>query len=505
MTASEYILALDQGTTTSRALLFDVVGNVRAVGQRPLSSIYPRPGWVEHDAEDIWTSLAGAIEDVLKAVPEARTSTLVVGIANQRETVVAWDKKTGQPVAPAISWQCRRTADMCRALSEQGLDDIIRSRTGLRIDPYFSATKIAWLLREMPELAELARERRLAMGTVDSWIIYRLTGGAHLTDVSNASRTLLLNLGTLQWDDELLDLFHIPKEILPSIVDSAGVAALGSVNGFSNPIPIGGIAGDQQASLFGHGCTQPGMTKNTYGTGTFLLMNTGTQPVLSHSSLLTTVAWRINGTTAYALEGSLFAAGSVVEWLKDNLHVIQNAAESETLAMSVVDTGDVYFVPAFVGLGAPYWDSYARGTIVGITRGTTAAHLVRAALEAIAYQSRDIVDVMIQESGHSVPSLHADGGVIQNRFLAQFQADILGVPVIVSSMTEMTAVGAAALAARAIGLETISAMTGSRGDGEMFHPHMQAERRIYLYGRWKEAVSRALGWGKADSLDALEH
>ncbi|MCY0880228.1 MAG: glycerol kinase GlpK [Firmicutes bacterium] len=491
----EYILALDQGSTTSRAILFDRAGQVKAAAQEPLRSILPRPGWVEHDAQALWESAATALNTVLQAVPEARHRVVAMGIANQRETVVAWDKRTGQAVAPAISWQCRRTADLCQTLKNRGLEAFVRQKTGLPLDPYFSATKIHWLFQEHADLVRLAKAGRLAVGTVDSWLLFQLSGGQHLTDVSNAARTLLMNLRTLSWDQELLDLFEVPSAILPEIVDSAGIGVPVQGDWFSRPVPVLGILGDQQASLFGHGCLRPGMVKSTYGTGAFVLMNTGMTPVASPEALLSTVAWRMDGVTHYALEGSVFSSGSAVEWLRDNLKVISDVGESEALAQSVEDTAGVYFVPAFVGLGAPYWDSYARGTVVGLTRGAQAAHLVRAVLEASAFQTRDIVETMAQESGYPVTQLSVDGGMSRNRFFSQFQADILGVPVAVAPYQELTALGAAAMAAHGLGWDVVPWMATSRAS-DWYRPTMEAALRDRRYREWKKAVARARNWAE---------
>ncbi|MCY0898032.1 MAG: glycerol kinase GlpK [Firmicutes bacterium] len=491
----DYILALDQGSTSSRALLFNHRGEILARGQVPLSVKLPRPGWVEHDPEEIWQSIAQAVDRVFQEKPDARDHVVAVGLANQRETVVVWDKATGRAVAPAISWQCRRTTEICQYLKSRGLNDGVHEKTGLTLDPYFSATKMSWLLNHDPELRRLDQNHRLAVGTVDSWLLYHLTGGQHLTDVSNASRTLLFNLHTLSWDADLLDVFGVPAHILPQVVDSAGTDVMTQGGWFSRSLPIAGIAGDQQASLFGHGCLRPGMIKSTYGTGAFVLMNTGPTPVANPGVLLSTVAWRMRGETHYALEGSLFASGSVVEWLRDNLELIHELYDSEVMAFSVADTAGVYFVPAFVGLGAPYWDSDARGTIVGLTRNARKAHLVRAALESSAFQTRDIIETMIKESGYPVSRLSVDGGLSYNRFFTQFQADVLGVPVKVPSVKELTALGAAALAAEAIGWDTSSWRSSANGD-EVYWPQMTANERDHRYGEWRKAVKRALGWAE---------
>lgn len=468
------------------------------MGQRALSSRYPHPGWVEQDPEEIWFSQWAAVQDCLAGVAVAVDDIAAIGLANQRETTIMWDRASGRPVYPAIVWQCRRTAFACDQMRVQGLESMIRDKTGLTLDAYFSATKIAWILDHVPGLRRRAEAGEVAFGTVDSWLVYKLTGGhSHLTDVSNASRTLLYNIRTLAWDEDLLSLFGVPPAVLPTVVESSGVATYTQPQWLGRRIPIAGIAGDQQAALFGHGANQIGMTKNTYGTGSFLLMNVGMTPVPSAHGLLTTIAWAISGEpVCYALEGSVFAAGSVIEWLTDSIHLLGNAADSEALAQSVVDTEDVYVVPAFTGLGAPYWDPNARGIIVGITRGTTRAHLVRAALESIAYQTRDIVVAMTEDSQIRPSALYADGKPITNGMLAQFQADILGIPVIRSPMTETTALGAALLAGLGISLWNRREAPVAHVEflGHEYLPKMAASERQQRYQRWMQAVERSKGW-----------
>jgi glycerol kinase len=487
-----YILALDQGTTSSRALLFDEQGGIRAVAQREFDQIFPRPGWVEHDPEQIASSqIAVAVEALSKARVHPAGVT-AIGITNQRETTIAWNRETGESVSNAIVWQDRRTAGHCEQLRAQGHADLIRQRTGLLIDSYFSATKISWILENVPGARTLAEQGKIAFGTVDAWLVWKLTNGrVHATDVSNASRTMLFNIHTGEWDPDLLELFRIPSSLLPEVRSSSGVFGEILMPGLEG-IAIAGIAGDQQAALFGQQCTHPGLTKNTYGTGCFMLQNTGTRPVVSGNRLVTTIAWRIADKTEYALEGSVFVGGAVVQWLRDGLGLIRKSEEIEALAKSVPDNGGVYFVPAFVGLGAPHWDSYARGSIFGLTRGTTSGHLARAAVESIAYQVADLFDAMRKDSGNTVQELRVDGGAAANDSLMQFQADILGVPVVRPSTTETTALGAAHLAALAVGFWP----RGLDRDGttRRFQPQMPPAKARSLCERWNEAVSRAKNW-----------
>lgn len=496
MAAPRYVLALDQGTTSSRAILFDRDGSVRACAQREFGQYYPQPGWVEHDAEGIWQSQRAVAEQALQEAKARPSELAAIGITNQRETVVVWDRKTGRPIHPAIVWQCRRTAPLCERIRREGFDKTLRAKTGLATDAYFSGTKVAWLLENVPGARARAERGELAAGTIDAWLIWNLTAGrAHLTDVSNASRTLLFNIHALDWDDEILGYFKIPRSLVPEVRESSGVVAETEV--FGGRIPIAGVAGDQQASLFGHQCFAPGSAKNTYGTGLFLLMNTGERIADSASGLVATVGWRRGGRTAYALEGSVFVAGAALQWLRDELGLVREAAESEALARSVADTGGVYFVPAFVGLGAPHWDAYARGTIVGITRGTTRAHLVRAALEAIAYQTREVVEAMRADSGFRPPALRVDGGAARNDFLCQFQADVLGFPVERPATTESTALGAAYLAGLAVGFWKDEAeLSAQHKIAHHFEPAMSDARREELYAGWRRAVARAQGWAR---------
>jgi len=491
-----YVLALDQGTTSSRAILFDHAGNVCASALQEFMQHYPQPGWVEHDPEEIWQSQCAVGKEALAKARVQTADIAAVGIANQRETVVLWDRATGKPIYPAIVWQCRRTAAMCDRIKEEGFDKTLREKTGLVTDAYFSGTKIAWLLENVPGARERAEGGELACGTIDSWLIWNLTGGrVYATDVSNASRTLLFNIHTLAWDDEILRYFRIPPSILPEVKSTSGI--FGETEVFGGRLPIASAVGDQQASLFGHQCFERGTVKNTYGTGCFLLMNTGREVPLSNSGLVATVGWRRNGTTIYALEGSIFIAGAAIQWLRDELQIVRDAAETEAMAKAVKDTGGVYFVPAFVGLGAPHWDAYARGTIVGITRGTNRNHIVRAALEAIAYQTRAVVDAMARDSGIRPAVLRVDGGAARNDFLCQFQADILGIPVERPASTESTALGAAYLAGLAVGFwEDETDLAAQLKIVKRFEPLMPASRRDELYSGFERAVERATNWAK---------
>ena len=489
----KYILALDQGTTSSRALLFDQHSRVCSVAQKEFDQIFPEPGWVEHNPEQIAST---QIEVALQALAQARAGAgdvAAIGIANQRETTLVWNRETGLPVYNAIVWQDRRTADLCQRLRHDGHGDLVQQRTGLLIDSYFSATKIAWILDHVPGARSLAESGKLAFGTVDTWLVWKLTQGrVHATDASNASRTMLFNIHTGAWDSDLLDLFHIPSAIMPRVHSCSEV--YGEVSGVKglDGIPIAGIAGDQQAALFGQRCCLPGMTKNTYGTGCFMLQNTGKRAVASSNRLVTTIAWQIGGSTEYALEGSVFVGGAVVQWLRDGLGVIRKSVEVEALAKTVPDNGGVYFVPAFVGLGAPHWDSYARGAIFGLTRGTTAAHIARAAIESIAYQVADLLDAMRRDSGDAVRELRVDGGAAANDSLMQFQADILDVPVARPAVTETTALGAAYLAGSAVGFW--KALDTSIAIDRRFEPKMPASEAKSLRDRWNNAVSRSKAW-----------
>jgi len=493
----KYVLALDQGTTSSRAILFDRHGAVRAAASREFKQHYPRAGWVEHDAEEIWQTQFEVANAVLWEARAGAQDLAAVGITNQRETVVLWDRATGKPLHPAIVWQCRRTAEMCDRIRQKGFDKVIRERTGLVTDAYFSGTKIAWMLENVPSARERADRGELACGTIDSWLIWNLTGGkVHATDFSNASRTMLFNIATLTWDKEILSYFGIPPSLLPEVGSSSEI--VGETELFGSRVPIAGVAGDQQASLFGHQCFTPGAVKNTYGTGCFMLMNTGPAIPRSHSGLLATIGWGRNRQITYALEGSVFIAGAAIQWLRDEMGLIREASETQELARSVPDTQGVYFVPAFVGLGAPHWDQYARGTIVGLTRGANRKHLVRAALEAIAYQASDVLDAMTRDSGIKPEVLRVDGGAARNDFLCQFQADILGVPLERPATTETTALGAAYLAGLATGFwQDESELTAQLNIERRFEPAMEAFRREELCAGWRRALERAKGWAQA--------
>ena len=490
------VLALDQGTTSSRAIVFDHAGGIRAVAQREFKQIYAQAGWVEHDPLEIWqTQLTTAREALAKAGLKA-ADIAAIGITNQRETTVVWDRKTGAPIHNAIVWQDRRTAAYCDELKRAGHAGLIQSKTGLVIDAYFSASKLRWLLDNVPGARERARRGELAFGTVDAWLVWNLTGGArHITDASNASRTMLFNLQTGAWDDELLRLLDVPREVLPEVRGSSEIFGETAPGIFDVPIRIGGIAGDQQAALFGQNCFTRGLAKNTYGTGCFLLMNIGSQPMTSKNQLLTTVAWRVGGQTDFALEGSVFIGGAVVQWLRDGLGLIKSSAEIEALAATVPDCGGVYFVPAFTGLGAPHWDQYARGTITGLTRGTTAGHLARAALEGIAFQVADVLDAMRQDSGVAMDELRVDGGASANNLLLQFQADILQVPLVRPKVTETTALGAAYLAGLAAGFWKSRNEVHRAWQAECtFEPRMSADEAAHRRRRWAEALKRAHDW-----------
>ena len=452
MNRQKYILALDQGTSSSRAIVFDHNGSIRAMAQKEFPQIFPRSGWVEHDPHQIWSSQAAVIAEAISSIDINGTNIEAIGITNQRETTIVWDRDTEEPVYNAIVWQDRRTSDYCNRVKEEGMEDMIRQKTGLIIDAYFSATKIKWILDNVPGARKRAEEGKLMFGTVDSWLVWRLTrGSVHVTDVTNASRTLLFNIYTLDWDQELLDYFGIPRSMMPEVKSSSEVYGHTTTTLFAHNVPIAGMAGDQQAALFGQMCVEPGAVKNTYGTGCFLLMNSGTKPILSKNRLITTVAWKIGDTVNYALEGSIFVGGSVVQWLRDNLHFFRSSADVEKLAASVPDTDGVYFVPALTGLGAPYWDPEARGIITGLSRGTTSAHIARAALEGIAFQTYDIVKAMEAESNLPICNLKVDGGASRNNLLMQFQSDLLNTQVLRPRITETTALGAAYLAGLATG------------------------------------------------------
>lgn len=494
---NRFVLAIDQGTTSTRAILFDRSGRVVAMSQREITQHYPQPGWVEHDANEIWLSVLGVITEVLSGSGVKPEEIAAVGITNQRETTVVWDRTTGMPIHRAIVWQSRQTADICEDLRAQGYESLFRSKTGLLIDPYFSGTKVKWLLDHVEGARERAERGQLLFGTIDTWLIWKLTGGKqHATDYSNASRTLMFNIYERQWDEELLKILDVPASMLPEVRSSS------EEYGFTVPhhffgrrIPIAGVAGDQQAALFGQACFQRGMAKNTYGTGCFMMMNTGTEPVSSNHGLLTTIAWGAGGRIEYALEGSVFVAGSAVQWLRDGLRVIASAADSEIVASQVASSEGVYVVPAFVGLGTPYWDSEVRGSVFGLTRGTTREHLVRATLESLAYQTRDVLDVMERDSGLKLQMLRVDGGAVGNRLLMQFQSDILNVPVERPVVSETTALGAAYLAGLAVGYwNDPDEIQRQREIAARYEPAMPEERRSKLYAGWKAAVQAAMAF-----------
>ncbi|GAB7527005.1 glycerol kinase GlpK [Paraburkholderia sp. 2C] len=492
----QYILALDQGTTSSRAMLFDRNGNVVSTAQKEFEQIYPRPGWVEHDPHEIWSTQAGVAAEAVTRAGVNGSAIAAIGITNQRETTVVWDRETGQPVYNAIVWQDRRTADFCDRLKTQGLEETVRARTGLPIDSYFSGTKIRWILDNVEGARDKARQGKLAFGTVDSWLVWNFTKRSlHITDVTNASRTMLFNIHTLQWDDELLAALDIPRSMLPEVRPSSEAYGPAQSTVFASSIPLAGIAGDQHAALFGQLCTQSGMVKNTYGTGCFLVMNTGNQPIESKNNLVTTIAWQIGERVDYALEGSIFIGGAVVQWLRDGLGLIRSAAEIEALADSVPHSDGVYLVPAFAGLGAPHWNARARGSLFGVTRGTTSAHIARAALDSIAYQSVDVLKAMEADSGMRIGELRVDGGACANNLLMQFQADMLGVDAVRPRVSETTALGAAYLAGLAVGYwKDIDALQSQWQLERRFSPAMgQAEVDQCLAG-WQRAVRAAKAW-----------
>ena len=492
----KYILSLDQGTTSSRAILFDHQGQIQAVAQKEFQQIFPQSGCVEHDPNEIWTSQASVIAEVISKLGINGLSIAAIGITNQRETTVVWNRKTGQEIYNAIVWQDRRTAGYCDQLKNTNWSDAIRQKTGLIIDAYFSGTKIRWILQNVPGAKELAEKGELAFGTIDSWLIWKLTQGrTHATDVSNASRTMLFNINTMDWDDELLELMEIPRSMMPVVHESSGIIDYTNTTLFASKIPISGVAGDQQAALFGQLCTKPGMVKNTYGTGCFMLKNIGDKPILSKNNLLTTVAWKIDGKTQYALEGSIFVAGSVVQWLRDGLGIINTSKDVEELAASVPDHGDVYFVPALTGLGAPYWDQYARGSIVGISRGTTAAHIARAALEGIAFQTMEVLRAMEEDDGVKIIELRVDGGASANKLLMQFQTDLLGIPVVRPKILETTALGAAYLAGLGVKFwMNLEELQSQWVPDIRFEPEKPLSVMEATISKWKNAVQRSLNW-----------
>jgi glycerol kinase len=494
--SEQYILSLDQGTTSSRAILFNRAGSIIATAQKEFRQIYPQPGWVEHDPQDIWSTQAGVATEATTKAGVDSSAIAAIGITNQRETTIVWDRTTGKPIYNAIVWQDRRTADFCRNLKEQGLEPLIQNKTGLLLDSYFSATKIKWILDNVKGARDLAKQGRLLFGTVDTWLLWNFTQGElHITDVSNASRTLLFNIHTLTWDDDLLELMDIPRNMLPEVRSSSEIYGHIATNIFHSPIPISGIAGDQQAALFGQMCTQPGMIKNTYGTGCFIMMNTGNKPMVSHNNLLTTIAWKIGNEVTYALEGSIFIGGAVVQWLRDGLGIIKTSREIEAMARSVPHSDGVYIVPAFTGLGAPHWNPHARGSLFGVTRGTTSAHLARAALDSIAYQTMDVLKAMETDAGIHLKELRVDGGATTNDLLMQFQSNILGIDVVRPKVTETSALGAAYLAGLAVGYwGDINEIQKQWQLDARFHPTMPSESVESAVRGWQRAVKAAKTW-----------
>jgi glycerol kinase len=505
MSDMKFILALDQGTTSSRAIVFDHAGEIRALAQKEFTQIFPRPGWIEHDPNEIWASQIAVASEALARAGIHAADVAAIGITNQRETVVVWDRASGEPICNAIVWQDRRTADTCDALTRAGHEPLITRKTGLVIDPYFSGTKLAWILDHVPDAREKAAAGRLAFGTIDSWLIWKLTSGAaHITDASNASRTLLYDLEQGTWDDELLALFDVPASVLPTVQPSSGVVAETAGRLFAARIPIAGIAGDQQAALFGQRCITPGMVKNTYGTGCFMLMHTGDRRIHSDNRLIATAAWTIGGHREYALEGSVFVAGAVVQWLRDGLGIIRASGDVEALAASVPDNGGVYLVPAFAGLGSPHWDAYARGAMIGLTRGTTGAHIARAALESIAYQTADVLRAMEADAGIRLTELRVDGGATSNDLLMQFQADLLGVPILRPRVAETTALGAAYLAGLGVGFwNNADDIAGQWHAERVFEPRMERAQADDLLTDWHRAVERAKDWARSRQAEQV--
>lgn len=491
----KYILSFDAGTTSSRAIVFNRKGEICSVAQKEFPQIFPQSGWVEHDPLEIWASQAAVAAEAITKIGINGTNIAGIGITNQRETTIVWDRETGEPVYNAIVWQDRRTSEYCDALKNEGLLPVIKEKTGLIVDAYFSATKVKWILENVQGAREKAEKGKLVFGTVDTWIVWQLTrGSVHVTDVSNASRTMLFNIHTLQWDNDLLELFNIPVSMMPKVCASSEVYGHTRTTIFASKVPISGIAGDQQAALFGQMCLEQGMVKNTYGTGCFILMNTGDKPVVSKNNLISTIAWQLDGKTTYALEGSIFVGGAIVQWLRDGLKIINSSSEIEELATQVKDNGDVYFVPSLTGLGAPYWDQYARGTIVGISRGTTSAHIARAALEGIAYQTMDVINAMILDAGVGLKELRVDGGAAKNNLLMQFQANVLGQTVIRPQTTETTALGAAYLAGLAVGYwENVEEIKKQWHIDTKFEPDLKIDMHL-AKKKWSEAVYRAQSW-----------
>lgn len=497
---AKYVMALDAGTTSNRCILFNEKGEIISLAQKEFTQYFPQPGWVEHDASEIWSTQLGVAVEAMSKVDADAEDIAAIGITNQRETVVVWDKETGEPICPAIVWQCRRTAEYCDSLKERGLTEMIRKKTGLIIDAYFSGTKIKWILEHVDGAAQRAEKGELLFGTIETWLIWKLTKGrVHVTDYSNASRTMLFNINTLQWDEEILGLLGIPMSMLPEAKPSSCVYGYADASYFGGEIPIGGAAGDQQSALFGQTCFQPGEAKNTYGTGCFLLMNTGEKPVFSNNGLVTTIAWGLDGKVNYALEGSIFVAGAAIQWLRDELRLIDSSADSEYMAQKVKDSNGCYVVPAFTGLGAPYWDQYARGTIVGLTRGVNKYHIIRATLESIAYQVYDVLTAMEADSGISLSSLKVDGGASANNFLIQTQADLIGAPVKRPSCIETTAMGAAYLAGLSVGYwkSKEDVLKNWAVDRTMEPSITQEERKQRIKG-WKKAVKYAFDWAREE-------
>jgi glycerol kinase len=495
----KYILALDQGTTSSRAILFDHDGQIVASAQKEFTQFYPKAGWVEHDAMEIWGTQSGVMKEVIAKAGVEANEIAAIGITNQRETTVVWDRETGKPVYHAIVWQCRRTAGFCDELKSRNLEDYVRTNTGLVIDAYFSGTKVNWILENVEGAREKAEAGKLAFGTIDTWLIWNLTKGkVHVSDYSNASRTMMYNIRDLKWDEKMLKELNVPASVLPEVKQSSEVYGMTDTSMFGVEIPISGIAGDQQAALFGQACFEPGMAKNTYGTGCFMLMNTGEEIVPSKNGLLTTMAWGVDGKVEYALEGSIFIAGAAIQWLRDEMKLISDAKDTEYFATKVKDSNGVYVVPAFVGLGAPYWDMYARGTILGLTRGANRNHVIRATLESIAYQTRDVLEAMQEDSGIQLQALKVDGGAVANNFLMQFQADILDVPVYRPVVAETTALGAAYLAGLAVKFwDNKEVIAKKWAIDREFEPQMAESKRSNLYSGWKKAVGRAAKWEEA--------
>ena len=494
----KYIMALDQGTTSSRCIIYDKKGEMVSVAQKEFTQIYPGDGWVEHNAMEIWSTQMGVAQEALLKINCTYENIEAIGITNQRETTVVWDKETGEPVYNAIVWQCRRTAEYCDQLKAAGHGDMVRSKTGLLIDAYFSGTKLRWILENVPGARQKAEEGRLLFGTIETWLIWKLTGGkVHVTDYSNASRTMMFNINTLEWDDELLALLDVPKSMLPKPMPSSCIYGETLPTIFGGPIKIAGAAGDQQSALFGQTCFKAGEAKNTYGTGAFLLINTGEKPVFSNNGLVTTIAWGLDGKVNYALEGSVFVCGAVMQWLRDEINLIDNAAQSERMARKVDDTCGLYVVPAFVGLGAPYWDSYARGAVLGITRGANKYHLVRAAVESMAYQTNDLIRAMVEDLGEPLVALKVDGGAAANNFLMEFQADLLDCQVMRPKCIETTSLGAAYLAGLAVGYwESKEDVLENWQIDQTFEPQMEDEKRSQLLAGWKKAIGSVTGWAR---------